>query len=56
MGNQPQRSDDDVGREIERSSGRVPRPTPQFRLRAWLLFQRALDPLALPKPLRRQPR
>jgi hypothetical protein len=33
----------------------LPRPTLQFRLRAWRQFQRALDPLAPPKPLR-QPR
>jgi hypothetical protein len=30
----------------------VPHPSPQFRRRAWLEFQRALDPLAPPKPLR----
>src|SRR4029079_4646302 len=30
----------------------LPRPTLQFRLRAWRVFQRALDPLAPPKPLR----
>ena len=29
----------------------LPRPTTQFRRRAWLEFQRALDPLAPPKPL-----
>jgi hypothetical protein len=29
----------------------VPLPTMQFRRRAWLQFQRALDPLAPPKPL-----
>src|SRR5690348_1571582 len=28
----------------------LPRPTTQFRRRAWLEFQRALDPLAPPKP------
>ena len=28
-----------------------PRPTPSFRARAWREFQRALDPLAAPKPL-----
>jgi len=33
---------------------RVPRPTPQFKRRAWLAFQKAIDPLAPPKPLRRQ--
>ena len=31
----------------------LPRPTLQFRLTAWRAFQRALDPLAPPKPLRR---
>jgi hypothetical protein len=31
----------------------LPIPTPQFRHRAWREFQRALDPLAPPKPLRR---
>jgi hypothetical protein len=39
-------------REIERASARFPRPSPQFRRRSWLVFQRALDPLAKPKPLR----
>ena len=29
----------------------LPRPTTQFRRRAWLEFQRALDPLAPPKSL-----
>jgi hypothetical protein len=35
----------------------LPSPTMQFRRRAWLHFQRALDPLAPPKPLptKRQP-
>jgi hypothetical protein len=31
----------------------LPRPTPSFRRRAWLEFQRALDPLGPVKPLRR---
>ncbi len=31
----------------------APMPTAQFRRRAWVEFQRALDPLAPPKPLRR---
>jgi hypothetical protein len=31
----------------------LPRPTVQFRLRSWRIFQRALDPLGPPKPLRR---
>jgi len=30
---------------------RVPAPTPSYRRRAWLEFQRALDPLAPIKPL-----
>jgi hypothetical protein len=29
----------------------LPYPTQRFRRRAWLVFQRALDPLAPPKPL-----
>lgn len=31
----------------------LPRPTVQFKMRAWREFQRALDPLAPPKPLPR---
>jgi hypothetical protein len=34
----------------------LPRSTIQFRRRAWLAFQRALDPLARPKPFRLPPR
>jgi hypothetical protein len=30
----------------------LPRPTLQYRLKAWWQFQHALDPLATPKPLR----
>ena len=33
-----------------------PAPTEQFRLRAWREFQKALDPLAPPKPLPRRKR
>jgi hypothetical protein len=29
----------------------IPTPSMSFRRRAWLLFQRALDPLAPPRPL-----
>jgi hypothetical protein len=29
----------------------LPQPTQRFRRLAWLAFQRALDPLAPPKPL-----
>jgi hypothetical protein len=31
---------------------RDPQPTLRFRQRAWRLFQRQLDPLAPPRPLR----
>jgi hypothetical protein len=34
----------------------LPQPTPLFRRRAWLIFQRALDPLAPPRPLPRRAR
>ena len=37
--------------EKERDRG-LPRPTASFRRRAWIEFQRALDPLAPPKRLR----
>jgi hypothetical protein len=37
----------------QRLAAQLPQPTPSFRRRAWLEFQRALDPLAPPKPLRR---
>jgi hypothetical protein len=30
----------------------LPTPTVAFRRRAWLQFQRAIDPLAQPKPLK----
>jgi hypothetical protein len=30
----------------------LPLPTAQFRRRAWIAFQRALDPLAQPRPMR----
>jgi hypothetical protein len=29
----------------------VPQPSPQFRRKSWREYQRALDPLAQPKPL-----
>ncbi|MGE5690168.1 MAG: hypothetical protein ACM33B_06395 [Pseudomonadota bacterium] len=35
-----------------RDDDALPLPTAQFRRRAWLAFQRALDPLAPPRPLR----
>jgi hypothetical protein len=30
----------------------LPQPTTAFRRRAWLRFQRALDPLSTPKPFK----
>ncbi|HEV7134321.1 MAG TPA: hypothetical protein VGN27_11385 [Gaiellaceae bacterium] len=38
-----------VGRGDE-SRGWLPTPTARFRRRAWLDFQRALDPFAAPRP------
>jgi hypothetical protein len=41
-----------VGRgNTKRTADEFPQPSTQFRRRAWLHFQRALDPLAQPKPL-----
>jgi hypothetical protein len=40
-------------RRRDERSAELPAPTPSFRRRAWLDFQRALDPLARPRPLRR---
>jgi hypothetical protein len=39
-----------------RDDASLPRASLQFRLKAWREFQRALDPLAPPKPLRRPQR
>jgi hypothetical protein len=39
----------------KRLEAQLPQPTASFRRRAWLEFQRALDPLAQPRPLRRVP-
>jgi hypothetical protein len=45
--------EDPVGRRITGELLRgVPQPTQSFRRRAWLQFQRAIDPLAPPKPFR----
>ncbi len=52
MRNDPDPSEGEFEREIDRASRRVPRPSPQFRRLSWLVFQRALDPLAKPRPLR----
>jgi hypothetical protein len=39
-------------RPLESTPKELPLPTAQFRRKAWLAFQRALDPLAPPKALR----
>jgi hypothetical protein len=39
------------GDEREQTKG-LPQPTMSFRRRAWLQFQRAIDPLAPPKPFK----
>jgi hypothetical protein len=44
-----------VGRGDE-SKGDLPEPTRRYRRRAWLEFQRALDPLAPPRELPMRPR
>jgi hypothetical protein len=46
-----ERRNDDKGCQVERGQQELPAPTEQFRLRAWREFQKALDPLAPPKPL-----
>jgi hypothetical protein len=40
-----------VGRGDTDRNDELPRPSQQFRRRAWRDYQRALDPLASPKPL-----
>jgi hypothetical protein len=37
-------------------SRKLPRPTERFRRRAWLAFERALDPLGTPRRLPNRPR
>ena len=50
------RAGDPEDAEQQAAAKEVPQPTIQFRRRAWLEFQRALDPLARPKPFRIRPR
>jgi hypothetical protein len=40
-----------VGRGVTNEDQLLPSPSMQFRRRAWLEFQRALDPLGPPKPM-----
>ncbi|MFL5965297.1 MAG: hypothetical protein ACJ747_01960 [Gaiellaceae bacterium] len=49
MGNDARAPEPAPGRK--KPSWAIPRPTPHFRRRAWAEFQRALDPLASPRPL-----
>jgi len=41
---------------VARDPTPLPPPTPHFRRRAWLAFQRAIDPLPRSRPLPRGPR
>jgi hypothetical protein len=52
MRNDPIHSEEALEREAQRARGRMPRPSPQFRRRSWIEFQRAIDPLAPPKSVR----
>jgi len=49
-----ERGNDGKGSQVKRDRAELPAPTEQFRLRAWREFQKALDPLARPKPLPRK--
>ena len=50
MGNR--RAHEEKGSQMEKGqAGGLPSPSTQFRIRAWREFQKALDPLAPPKPL-----
>ena len=51
MGSRPETERQDTVRSG--LAAQLPQPTASFRRRAWLEFQRALDPLGPPKPLRR---
>jgi hypothetical protein len=42
---------EEKGSQMQRGQKELPAPTTQFRVRAWREFQKALDPLAPPKPL-----
>ena len=48
-------SEDTLPPYVRASTRGLPRPSASFKVRAWREFQKALDPLAPPKPLR-QPR
>jgi hypothetical protein len=52
MANEPTQSGQASERDVGRIRDRLPIPTPLFRRRSWLAFQRAFDPLAPPKALR----
>lgn len=41
----------EAGVKRDKTKG-IPKPTTAFRHRAWVQFQRAIDPLASPKPFR----
>jgi hypothetical protein len=52
MGNDEPRNEMERLVEAKLPKDAPPLPTTQFRRQAWLEFQRAIDPLAPPKPLR----
>ncbi len=43
-------------KKVEEPDVRVPKPSASYRRRAWIEFQRELDPLAPVKPLARRSR
>jgi hypothetical protein len=52
VGNQPPQSDERKAPVQQHGDGvKLPTPSPGYRRRAWIQFQRALDPLAPIKPL-----
>ena len=55
MMNRAPQPQDARGEGVADPPSQLPRPSLQYRLKAWQAFQRELDPLAPPRPLR-QPR
>jgi hypothetical protein len=52
LGRNQDRRDKRTADDTHKDDLSVPRASIQYRLKAWRAFQRALDPLAAPKPLR----
>jgi len=51
MGNRKNPKDDPTPMKRQRPDEQLPAPSASYRRRAWIEFQRALDPLAPIKPL-----